>query len=328
MKAQYGILRFKKYKGPAISPIEAHNERTKEQYASNPDIDTSRSRYNLHLVQPQGRYREEADRMIAAAHCRVRKDSVRVVEALVTASPEFFKDKTNREIRAYFAYALKFLEGRQCPDTFLSAVVHMDEKTPHLHLCFVPLTADGRLSAKEIIGNRKNLVKWQDEFWQHMVKQYPELERGESASQTGREHIPPRIFKEMAQLTKQKEQLDALLVGINPFNGKSRAAEISKVLDSYIPAVSKMRTELNRYQIAFTETAAENKQLKEKNKTLSASLDKAKEGSVLKRLEDAKLRQDYEAAVQTLNRIPKEVLDFYCQAGNREEDDRQNVNAR
>lgn len=108
MKAQYGILRFKKYKGPAISPIEAHNERTKEQYASNPDIDTNRSRYNLHLVQPQGRYREEADRMIAAAHCRVRKDSVRVVEALVTASPEFFKDKTNREIRAYFAYALKF----------------------------------------------------------------------------------------------------------------------------------------------------------------------------------------------------------------------------
>ena len=41
MKAQYGILRFKKYKGPAISPIEAHNERTKEQYASNPDIDVS-----------------------------------------------------------------------------------------------------------------------------------------------------------------------------------------------------------------------------------------------------------------------------------------------
>ncbi len=216
MKAQYGILRFKKYKGPAISPIQAHNERTKEQYASNPDIDTSRSRYNLHLVQPQGRYREEADRMITAAHCRVRKDSVRVVEALVTASPEFFKDKTNREIRAYFAYALKFLEGRQCPDTFLSAVVHMDEKTPHLHLCFVPLTPDGRLSAKEIIGNRKNLVKWQDEFWQHMVKQYPELERGESASQTGREHIPPRIFKEMTQLTKQKEQLDALLMGNHP----------------------------------------------------------------------------------------------------------------
>ncbi len=311
MKAQYGILRFKKYKGPAISPIEAHNERTKEQYASNPDIDTSRSRYNLHLVQPQGRYREEADRMIAAAHCRVRKDSVRVVEALVTASPEFFKNKTNREIKAYFEYALEFLKGKQNTQTFISAVVHMDEKTPHLHLCFVPLTADGRLSAKEIIGNRKNLVRWQDEFWQHMVKQYPELERGESASQTGREHIPPRIFKEMTQLTKQKEQLDALLVGINPFNGKSRAAEISKVLDSYIPNVTRMRDQLRKYNVAFTKTATENEKLKEKNKTLSASLDKAKEGSVLKRLEDAKLRQDYEAALKTLDSIPPEVIRFY-----------------
>ena len=52
MKAQYGILRFKKYKGPAISPIEAHNERTKEQYASNPDIDTSKSKDNFHIIRP------------------------------------------------------------------------------------------------------------------------------------------------------------------------------------------------------------------------------------------------------------------------------------
>ena len=104
MKAQYGILRFKKYKGPAISPIEAHNERTKEQYASNPDIDTDRSRYNLHLVQPHGRYREEADRMIAAAHCRVRKDSVRVVEALVTALPISFNVRIDEtDLHSFFA---------------------------------------------------------------------------------------------------------------------------------------------------------------------------------------------------------------------------------
>ena len=179
----------------------------------------------------------------------------------------FFKDKTNREIRAYFCVRPEILEGRQCPDTFLSAVVHMDEKTPHLHLCFVPLTPDGRLSAKEIIGNRKNLVRWQDEFWQHMVKQYPELERGESASQTGREHIPPRIFKEMTQLTKQKEQLDALLVGINPFNGKSRAAEISKVLDSYIPNVARMKDQLRKVQRSLhPRLPPKMKKLKEKNK--------------------------------------------------------------
>ena len=58
----------------------------------------------------------------------------------------------------------------------------MDEKTPHLHLTFVPLTKDNRLCAKEIIGNRANLTKWQDDFHAYMVEKYPDLERGESAN--------------------------------------------------------------------------------------------------------------------------------------------------
>ena len=50
-KPQFAILRFAKYKGPEISNIEAHNERTKEKYASNPDIDKSRSHLNFHLTR-------------------------------------------------------------------------------------------------------------------------------------------------------------------------------------------------------------------------------------------------------------------------------------
>ena len=50
-KPQYAILRFAKYKGPEIGNIEAHNERTKEKYASNPDVDISRSKYNFHLIE-------------------------------------------------------------------------------------------------------------------------------------------------------------------------------------------------------------------------------------------------------------------------------------
>ena len=96
MGAQYVIMRFAKYKGPEISGIEAHNERTKEQYASNPDVDTSRSHLNFHLIEPQGKYRAEAEKQIAAAGCRTRTDSVRLVEMMVTASPEFFKDKSRR----------------------------------------------------------------------------------------------------------------------------------------------------------------------------------------------------------------------------------------
>ena len=150
---------------------------------------------------------------------------------MVTATPEFFQGKKKSEIRAYFQEALTFIQQNQAPKTIISAVVHMDEKTPHMHLSFVPLTPDGRLSAKEIVGNKKKLTQWQDKFWEHMVRKYPDLERGESASQTGRDHIPPRVFKEMTRLTKQKAKLEELLAGIGAFNAKSRAAEIAALLD-------------------------------------------------------------------------------------------------
>lgn len=311
MKAQFAILRFAKYKGPEIGHIESHNERSKEKYASNPDVDTSRSHLNFHLVTPQRKYRAEAEKQIAEAGCRTRSDSVRVVEALVTASPEFFKGKKKSEVKAFFQEALGFIQEHQDPKTILSAVVHMDEKTPHMHLCFVPLTEDKRLSAKEIVGNKKKLTQWQDKFWEHMVKKYPDLERGESASETGRDHIPPRVFKEMTRLTKQKAKLEELLSDINPFNIKGKTAEIGVLLDKYIPSVEQMHTTMKKYQVAFTETASENEALKTENAQLEKSLDKATQESTLKKLADAKLHRDYEDAVAVLDRIPKEVLAAY-----------------
>ena len=165
MSNQYAIMRFAKYKGPEISRIEGHNERTKETYASNPDIDPTRTHLNFHLIDPQNRYRAEAEQQIAAAQCRTRTDSVRLVETLITCSPEFFRGKSEKATRAYFQHALDFLMEKQRPETFVSAVVHLDEKTPHMHVTFVPLTQDGRLSAKDIIGNRKHLIAWQDAYW-------------------------------------------------------------------------------------------------------------------------------------------------------------------
>ena len=313
MKPQHAILRFAKYKGPEIANIEAHNERTKDKYASNPDIDPSRSHLNFHLIEPERRYRAEAERQIKEAGCRTRSDSVRLVEALVTASPEFFQGKKKAEIKAFFQEAVTFIQRHQDPKTIVSAAVHLDEKTPHMHLSFVPLTEDGRLCAKEILGNRKKMTWWQDQFWEHMVRKYPDLERGESASKTGRDHIPPRVIKEMTRLSKQKAKIEEVLAGVNAFNAKSKVAEIEKLLDQYIPAVEQMHTTLKKYQVAFTKTTKENKKLKHENAQLEESLDKATQKSALKQLADAKLRRDYEDAVAVLERIPKEVLDVYMQ---------------
>ncbi len=223
MKEQYAIMRFPKYMGPEISRIEGHNERTKEKYASNPDIDPSRTHLNFHLIDPAGKYRREAERQIARAQCRTRKDSVRVVETIITCSTKFFKDKAPEEIWAFFMHALDFLEQKQAKETFLSAVVHMDEKTPHMHVSFVPLTADKRLSAKDIIGNRRQLIAWQDACWKHMVAKYPELARGESASITGRTHLPTQVFTQMARLTKKRQRIESVPYREKPYTPEEMA---------------------------------------------------------------------------------------------------------
>jgi len=304
-------MRFAKYKGPEIGRIEAHNERTKETYASNPDVDTSRSKQNFHLIAPQRKYRAEAEKQIAEAQCRVRSDSVRVVETLITASPEFFQGKQLPEIKAFFEDALAFIQAHQVKETIISAVVHMDEKTPHMHLSFIPLTADNRLSAKDIVGNKKKLTWWQDEFWKHMVKKYPNLERGESASETGRTHVPPRLFKEATHLNKQRELLLKLLSEINPLNARRKSADIEQLLEQYIPGVEKMKTQLKKYSGAY-------KQLKAENAELEKKLDANKE-SVQRRLELTQklteleaLRSTVNTLQQVLHTIPPEIIETYA----------------
>ena len=306
MKAQYAILRFAKYKGPEIGHIESHNERTKEKYASNPDIDTSRSHLNFHLVSPERKYRAEAEKQIAEAGCRTRSDSVRVVEVLVTASPEFFKGKKKAEIKAYFTVALDFMQKHQSKDTIISAVVHMDEKTPHMHLCFVPLTEDKRLSAKEIVGNKKKLTWWQDEFWKHMVGKYPDLERGESASETGRTHIPPRLFKEAVHLNRMKDQIMAILNDSNPFNKKSKAEELETLLDKYVPGVEAMRTKLKKYDKTYKELTTENAELEKE-------LNSASRESIQKKLEIQRKLSELDELRRTVDSIPDAVIREYTE---------------
>ena len=309
-KAQYGILRFAKYKGPEIGQIEAHNERTKEIYASNPDIDTNRSKLNYNLLTPPLKYRAEAERQIREAGCRTRKDSVRLVETLITASPEFFQGKSQKEIRSYFERALEFMKTKQDPHTFISAVVHMDEKTPHMHLCFVPITEDGRLSAKDIVGNKKKLTKWQDEYWSYMVKKYPDLERGESASETGRTHIPPRIFKQATRMRRLEQKLRELLSGINPMNAKRVREEILKILDEYIPGVAELMTKTKALKKAEKELLGEIAVLKKEANSNKPSVQRLLELEK-KAQEQEELQRTIASLQQTLTTIPAEIIAEY-----------------
>jgi len=295
-------MRFAKQKGGA-GALEAHHERTKEKYASNPNINTERSKYNFHIVKPTTSYKRESDNRITAAGCRTRKDSIRFIDTLITASPEFFKGKKREEVKAFFQTAVDFLSRKIDKDNIFAATVHLDEKTPHMHLCFTPITNDGRLSAKDIIGNRVQLTKWQDDFFAHMVKQFPDLERGESASKTGRRHIPTRVFKQAANLSKQAKDINVLLADINPLNAGKRKEEIRTKLNKFFPSMEKLEPLLKKYgrELAL---------LEQENSSLEKKLDATKP-SVKAQLEAGKQQQEIIFLRQFYDSVPEEYKTAY-----------------
>jgi len=294
------ILRFSKQKGNPATKIEAHHERTKEEYKSNPDIDTSKSHNNIHLIAPQMRYKAEVDKRIKESGCRVRKDSTRFVDTLITASPEFFKDMTHEKMVEYFQRAVDFMKSKIRPDMIFSAVVHLDEKTPHLHLCFVPLTRDNRLTAKEILGNRAKLSKWQDEFHEFMTKFYPDIERGTSATLTQRKHIPTYIFKSAAKLEKMQEDIEKVLKETNFTNASKNSEKAIKLIEDWVPRVETFRTKVNMLYNALEAEQKDNKALREAYKE---EYDKADS----RLMELVVLRKQVESLQKLYAKVPEEI---------------------
>jgi len=168
-----------------------------------------------------------------------------------------------------------------------------------MHLCFTPITQDGRLSAKDILGNRASLVKWQDDFWKYMVKGYPELERGESVSMTGRRHIPTRVFKQAIDLTKQAERIQETLTNINPLNARKKRDELIPMIQRFIPKMEDYLGTIRRYKAEF-----------ERQERANASLRKEVEDSkigIRERLDAYQLRLNYDRLKEIYNAIPEDI---------------------
>ena len=304
----YAILRFAKRKGGAAKAIAAHNERTKEAYASNPDIDKSRTVQNEHLIAPRWSYGQEIRHRIGMAGCRGRRGSGKFVETLITTSPEFAKAHES-EMPEYFERALGFLKERVGEENIFSAVVHMDEKTPHMHLCFVPLTKDKRLSAKEILGNKKAMIRWQDDFYACMSERWPELERGTPAVETKRRHLTPQWYKRVTAMDTKLEKLETALNGINVLNAGKKREEAVALLAQLLPEVESFQAEIQRMQQAVSRSLTMQRCSAEENETLKDELTAERRKSAEQRAKLTVLEERYKRAEKLLKRLPLELTE-------------------
>ena len=304
----YAILRFAKHKGGASKALRAHHERTKEEEASNPDVDKSRTVQNYHLIAPRWSYGQEIQHRVSMAGCRVRRDSVKFVETLITTSPEFAKAH-EAEMPEYFERALGFLKERVGEENIFSAVVHMDEKTPHLHLCFVPLTKDNRLSAKEILGNKKRMIQWQDDFYACMSERWPELERGAPAVETKRKHLTPQWYKKVTAMDAKLERLETALNDINVFNAGKKREEAIATLKQLLPQVESFQTEIQRMQAAADAAQHQQRRSDRENETLKDELTAERRKSAEQRAKLTVLEERYKRAEKLLSKLPREMIE-------------------
>lgn len=241
----YAIIRNTKYKRENLKGIYRHNERRNKNY-SNANIDKEKSYLNYSIKYPQYSYEKEFDKIKEKYNLKGQIKTVSNIacEYIITSDKEFFERIGEAETKRYFETAYQFVSeykdlGQQY---IMSAKVHMDEETPHMHLIFLPVvhTTDkkgntiDKLACSEFCKEKDSYRRLQDAFYQYMTSHNFELERGVSKEETGREHIDIKEYKEITNFDKTKEKLQNL---------KLKLPDVPDIVDININRLSKKRDE-------------------------------------------------------------------------------------
>lgn len=201
-KVGYAVVHMMKIKSGAVGGIQSHNNREHEP-KTNPDVDMSRSEDNYDLISCDNYKRSIKEKLsnLVESSRAVRKDAVVVCNFIVTSDNETMEALGADRQREFFQDSVKWFSDRYGADRVLNATVHMDETTPHLHIGVMPITQDGRLSAKAIF-TKTEMKAIQTEFARDVGEKYG-LERGVEGSE--RTHLSEARFKEQKALEMANE---------------------------------------------------------------------------------------------------------------------------
>ena len=224
-----------------LAQIGSHNKREKKAYNSNPDIKLELTKNNIELVPLDSKYvkgfheltkeyrleheermkTERDDRKRTYSQMIDRSKNVVADELLFTASPGFFKNMNNKDIKKWANTCMEFVyqDLGYKKEQVLHATVHMDEKTPHIHCVVIPLvkkldkrtnTERYTISKKQYIRDNKHLSELQDKYWERLTNKGFKLERGIKGSDV--EHQDIKEYKKQSRiLGKQLDYTNDML---------------------------------------------------------------------------------------------------------------------
>ena len=265
---------MEKYKRADIVGIERENERD-ENYKStrNPQIDKSKTRLNYHIVPYEKKYLSFIDERIKqlSPKRKIKDDAVLITSFILGSDKEFFERITAEQQKQFFADCTDFFSERYGKENVVSAVVHLDESTPHLHFNLMPVT-DGRLCAK-VLFDRTALLDLQTDFYEAVGKKYG-LKRGKEGSTA--KHLDTVAYKTKKMTEAAEEKIR------EAEKAQTAAKPVRELLESYESARSekipfsgkKKETEIIALRMKNSELEKQNNVLTKDNGDLYNELKK------------------------------------------------------
>ncbi len=269
------VCHMEKYKRNEVSPIEKENERDETFEAKNPQIDSSRTYQNYHVIGPRGKYLDFINQRISTLYLarKIRSDAIFMNSFVVGSDREFFSSMTKSEQRQFFIDCVRFFAIKYGEKNIISAIVHEDETTPHLHLNIVPIT-NGKLCSKDLFDKTK-LSILQTELLEQVGKKYG-LKRGKEGSQE--KHLSTAEYKAkkiIAEAEKIKQSNQHYAEALKEAENGDLPWNRGKLREQVIATVAKNKDLTSRLNTSMSETlqlAKENQALKQKNERSSKAL--------------------------------------------------------
>ena len=241
----YAIVRNEKLTRAEINGKGTHNDRKAKNH-TNKDIDPTRTHLNYYIKKNELTCTKEFDKYLKENNlqCHLRSNSIIMCQMIFTSDQAFFDRIGEKETKRYFNECYKFICNYKNlgEKNIISAVVHLDEGAPHMHLMFVPVVhtkdkegkAIEKICARDFWKGRDSYRKLQDTYFNHVKSKGFDLERGMFVEDTGRKHYTVEEYKKITNYENTKKILNDM---------KLELPDTPDITDIKINRLSKKRDE-------------------------------------------------------------------------------------
>ena len=287
----YAIVRNEKLTRAEVNGKGTHNDRKAKNH-TNKDIDTTKTHLNYYIKKNELTYTKEFDKYLKENNVQghLRSNSIIMCQMIFTSDQVFFDKIGEKETKRYFDECYKFICNYKNlgEKNIISAVVHLDEGVPHMHLMFVPVVhtkdKDGneidKICARDFWKGRDSYRKLQDAYFNHVKSKGFDLERGMFVEDTDRKHYTVEEYKKITNYENTKKVLKEIKLEIPEVPDINEISEFSikrdeKILKEIIKPKDDLIKELYKDNLAL------NKELSKQAKVVDEAVKYQKERDII-----------------------------------------------